>query len=162
MADVLRNHEHIHERYYVKPRRRILSIRDNMADVRLIHEFWGADSDVDLVTMNSGDEALFYLNTAKRHLPNLILLASRYAGSHMSVIQILTALKTDIQFKVVPVVVLSAMPSPAAIRDLYAHQAACVIELPTDLDGIEVALKTIKNLWLHVARLPYDGGWDAS
>ena len=143
-------------------RRRILSIRDNMADVRLIHEFWGSDPDVELVTMNSGNEALLYLNTPQRDLPNLIILASRYAGSHMSVIQILTALKTDMQFKVVPIVVLSAMPSPAAIGDLYAHQAACVIELPTDLDGIEAALRTIKNLWLHVARLPYERGLDES
>jgi hypothetical protein len=60
------------------------------------------------------------------------------------------------QFKVVPVVVLSAMPSPAAIEDLYVHQASCVIELPTDLHGIERILMTIKELWLHVARLPYE------
>ena len=66
--------------------------------------------------MNSGDEALSYLNTPNRHLPNLIMLASRDAGSHMSVVQILTALKTDMQFKVVPVVVLSAMPSPGNRR----------------------------------------------
>jgi two-component system, response regulator len=80
----------------------------------------------------------------------------------MSVIQILTALKTNMDFKVVPVVVLSAMPSPAAMGGLYAHQAACVIELPPDLDGIEAALRTIKDLWLHVARLPYGRGQDAS
>jgi hypothetical protein len=133
-----------------------------MADIRLIHEFWGSDPDVELVTMNSGDEALLYLNTANRRLPNLIILASRYSGSHLSVIQILIALKADMQFKVVPVVVLSAMPSPAAIGDLYTHQAACVIELPPDLEGIEAALRTIKNLWLRVACLPYERDQGAS
>lgn len=132
----------------------VLSIRDNLADTRIIEMVLGEDPQIELISLASGDAAISHLQRVHRR-PNLILLASRYSGAHMTTLEILTEVKADEHLRVVPIVVLSALCSPEAIREFYAYQAACVIAMPADLEGIERALGLIKELWLSVACVPY-------
>ena len=73
----------------------------------------------------------------------------------MTALQTLRALKTDAQLRCVPVIVLAGILSPTHIRTLYEEQAACVMEFPATLDGLQQMLTTMKDLWLNAARLPY-------
>jgi hypothetical protein len=56
----------------------ILSIRNSPGDERLIAEFWGNDAEIEITTVSSGGEALAYLQTPRRNLPNLLVLAAEF------------------------------------------------------------------------------------
>ena len=133
---------------------RVLSISDNPEDTRMTQIVLGSDPEIELQSLDSGEVAIKQLQGFGRP-PNLILLASTYSAAHMSALEILSTLKADERLRVVPVVVLAVLGSPDEIEKFYAHQAACVIGLPINLDGIEGTLALIKKMWLSVARLPY-------
>jgi CheY-like chemotaxis protein len=78
-----------------KYRYHVLSIRENPADECLIKEMWGRDAEIDITTIHSGAEALTYLQTAGRKLPNRIVLATAFPTSQMTAFEVLHALKAD-------------------------------------------------------------------
>ena len=139
-----------------KHRCHVLSIRENPADECLIREIWGRDAEIDIITIRSGAEALTYLQTAGRKLPNLIVLATAFPTNQMTAFEVLQALKADEILRCVPVIVLAGQLSPNETQTLYNDSVACVVEMPGDLDSLERVFTTIKELWLGVARLPYE------
>ena len=74
----------------------------------------------------------------------------------MTAAEVLRALKTDTTLRCVPVVMLSGQVWPKDTQELYNEGIACVIEMPVDLDSLERTLRVMKELWLGVARLPYE------
>lgn len=133
----------------------VLSIRENPAEECLIKQIWGRDAEIEVITIHSGTEALTYLQTAGRKLPNLIVLATAFPSNHMTAVEVLHALKADDTLRCVPVIVLAGRLSPKDTRTLYNDSVACVIEMPSDLDSLERIFRIVKELWLGVARLPY-------
>jgi len=138
-----------------KLRCHVLSIRHNLCDERLLAEFWGNDAEIEIITVSSGGEALAYLRTLRQNLPNLLVLAAEFPSGEMTALQTLRSLKSDAHLRCVPVIVLVGILSPTDIRNLYEEQAACVIEFPSTLDALQRMLRTMKDLWLNDARLPY-------
>lgn len=139
-----------------KYRCHVLSIRENPADEYLIKEIWGRDAEIDIITLHSGAEALTYLQTAGRNLPNLIMLAAVFPSNQMTAFEVLHALKADDTLRCVPVIVLAGPLSPRDTQTLYRDSVACVIEIPSDLDSLERIFAIMKELWLGIARLPYE------
>jgi len=134
----------------------VLSIRDNPLDAQLIETIWGSDPEIELAHVPCGVEGLAYLQTEDRKIPNLILLAWRFQESQMSAAETLAALKADAALRPVPVIVLAGRLTPFQIQELYANQVSCVFEMPTAVGALEVILRTLKDLWLNSARLPYE------
>ena len=137
------------------PVRRVLSIRDNKPDERLIEEVWGRDPDLELSHVDCGVHALDYLRKLERQLPNLILLAWRFQENQLTAVETLIELKADPLLRPIPVVVLAGQLSPFEIEDLYVNQVACVFGMGHSLEALEGVLHTIKNAWLDSALLPY-------
>ena len=134
----------------------VLSIRDNPLDAQLIETIWGSDPEIELAHVPCGVEGLAYLQTEDRKIPNLILLAWRFQESQMSAAETLAALKADAALRPVPVIVLAGRLTPFQIQELYANQVSCVFEMPSAVGALKVVLRTLKDLWLNSARLPYE------
>jgi len=134
----------------------VLSIRDNPLDAQLIETIWGSDPEIELAHVPCGVEGLAYLQTDDRKIPNLILLAWRFQESQMSAAETLAALKADAALRPVPVIVLAGRLTPFQIQELYVNQVSCVFEMPSAVQALEVVLRTLKDLWLNSARLPYE------
>lgn len=134
----------------------VLSIRDNPLDAQLIETIWGSDPEIELAHVPCGVEGLAYLQTEDRKIPNLILLAWRFQESQMSAAETLAALKADAALRPVPVIVLAGRLTPFQIQELYVNQVSCVFEMPSAVQALEVVLRTLKDLWLNSARLPYE------
>jgi DNA-binding NarL/FixJ family response regulator len=138
-------------------RAHVLSIRDDPADEKLIQTAWHSDPEIALTHVQSGAEALEYLQQENRKLPNLILLAWRFEANQLTALETLVALKGDAILRRVPVVVLAGQLFPRDIEDLYNNQVACVLEMaPGQSALIEDVLNGIKDLWLNKARLPHE------
>jgi DNA-binding NarL/FixJ family response regulator len=134
----------------------VLSIRDNAEDETLIQKIWGTDPEIALTHVVCGAEALEYLQTPERKLPNLILLAWRFNENQLTALETLSALKADGALRPVPVVVLAGKLKPIEIHELYEHQISCIFEMPAAAPDLRRILKNVKNLWLNGARLPYE------
>jgi DNA-binding NarL/FixJ family response regulator len=134
----------------------VLSIRDNPLDEQLIETIWGSDPEIEISHVLCGVDGLAYLQTEDRKIPNLILLAWRFQENQMSAAETLAALKADGALRPVPVIVLAGRLTPFQIQELYANQVSCVFEMPTAVGALEVVLRTLKDLWLNSARLPYE------
>jgi hypothetical protein len=76
-------------------------------------------------------------------LPSLVLLASAYALDQLSTHQIISGLKAHDAWKVIPVLVYTAQASAVDIERWSAVGAACVVNLPSDLDSLEKSLAVI-------------------
>jgi hypothetical protein len=74
----------------------------------------------------------------------------------MTALEVVRALKAEQVLRRVPVVVLSGRLSPNDTHSMYDESIACVIEMPSDLSSLERILGVINELWLGVARLPYE------
>jgi DNA-binding NarL/FixJ family response regulator len=74
----------------------------------------------------------------------------------MSAAETLAALKADAALRPVPVIVLAGRLTPFQIQELYVNQVSCVFEMPSAVQALEVVLRTLKDLWLNSARLPYE------
>ncbi len=133
----------------------VLSIRDDPQDERLIEQVWGADPDIRIVHVECGAGALEYLQQPGSGIPNLILLGWRFRESHMTAIETLAALKSDASLRPVPVIVLAGALSPFQIHELYVNQVACVFEMPRDPEALGRILRTMKELWMQNAYVPY-------
>ena len=126
-------------------------------DEQLIETIWGSDPEIEIAHVPSGVEGLAYLQTKDHNIPNLILLAWRFQESQMSAAETLAALKADAVLRPVPVIVLAGRLTPFQIQELYSNQVSCVFEMPSAVGALEVVLRTLKDLWLNSARLPYEG-----
>ena len=135
--------------------RHILSIRNDVVDERLIKEAWGSTSDILLAHVDCGIQALDYLRGSGQQLPNLILLAWRFQENQLTAIETLIELKADARLRPIPVIVLAGVLSPYSVEDLYMNHAACVIELSDSFDELAQNLRSVKDLWVKGAALPY-------
>ncbi|MFT2718638.1 response regulator [Deinococcus sp. A31D244] len=90
-------------------RLRILLIDDNLADLLLAEEaFEDHAAHTELITCNSGRDALNWLQNPREALPDVILLDWHMPG--MTGEEVLDALKADHALAALPVTVMSGVP----------------------------------------------------
>jgi two-component system, chemotaxis family, response regulator Rcp1 len=106
-----------------------------------------------------GVEALDFLRRRGAHQnvprPNLILLdinMPRLGG-----LETLSAIKSDPDLYMIPVIMLSTSSSLDDVRESYLARANCFVQKPIDLDRSVKLLLSIETFWMDFALLPNSG-----
>jgi two-component system, chemotaxis family, response regulator Rcp1 len=133
----------------------ILLIEDNPGDVRLTTEalhdgkFYN-----NLSIVGDGEEALAYLwkkgQYAKAIRPDLILLDLNLPKKDGR--QVLEEIKSDIDLKRIPVVILTTSRAEEDIFKAYNFYANCYITKPIMFDEFIKVVKSIEDFWLKIGR----------
>ncbi len=137
----------------------ILLVEDNPGDVRLTIEVL-KDAKVrnNMCTVNDGAAALAYLRRegdyADAPRPDLILLDLNLPKKDGR--EVLAEIKTDANLRRIPVVVLTVSKDEEDILKAYDLYANCYITKPIDLGQFINVIRTIKEFWLTIVKLPPD------
>jgi chemotaxis family two-component system response regulator Rcp1 len=137
----------------------ILLVEDNPGDIRLTIEVL-KDAKVrnNMCTVSDGAAALAYLRRegdyADTPRPDLILLDLNLPKKDGR--EVLAEIKTDANLRRIPVVVLTVSKDEEDILKAYDLYANCYITKPIDLDQFINVIRTIKEFWLTIVKLPPD------
>jgi CheY-like chemotaxis protein len=135
----------------------ILLVEDNPADVRLtIESLEEGKVRSNLHVVQDGAEALAFLQKegkyADKPYPDLILLDLNLPKKNGH--EVLAEIKGNDELKRIPVVVFSASKAEEDIHRSYSLHANCYIIKPIDLDQFIHVLRTIKDFWFTIVKLP--------
>lgn len=135
----------------------ILLIEDNAGDARLAMEaLREAKVHNNLSWVTDGVDALAFLRREGKHAkaprPDLVLLDLNLPRKDGR--EVLAAVKADEKLRRIPVVVLTTSQAEEDILKAYHLNANCYITKPVDLDQFMKVIKTIKEFWLTIVRLP--------
>jgi CheY-like chemotaxis protein len=135
----------------------ILLVEDNAGDARLAREAL-RDAKVrnNLTWLSDGEEALAFLRRKGKYShaprPDLILLDLNLPRKDGR--EVLTEIKSDDNFKRIPVVILTTSQAEEDILKAYHLNANCYIPKPVDLERFLTVVKTIEDFWLTIVKLP--------
>ncbi|MDI7774569.1 response regulator [Asticcacaulis sp. EMRT-3] len=135
----------------------ILLIDDNRGDALLAsHAFREARVATRLSRAMTGEDALAMLRGEDevygKNLPDLILLDMQLP--RMSGLDVLTAIKSDPQFRHIPVIVMSNSGNLSNIYKSYSLYANAYVVKPTDLVKFREAIAMIEQFFFLLAALP--------
>ena len=135
----------------------IMLVEDDRADQKLIRKSL-ADQKIanDLAIVNSGEEGVDYLNECKQNkakaLPGLILLDLNMPG--MGGKEFLKRIKSNDNFKHIPVVILTTSDSDKDILDSYKLQASGYVKKPVTLEEFKSIMRGIEEYWFVLCKQP--------
>lgn len=135
----------------------ILLVEDNPADVRLIQEAIKENKMCNkLHVVGDGVEAMAFLHKKGKYVniphPDLILLDLNLPKKNG--LEVLAQIKEHPGLRRIPVVILTASTVEEDIIKTYDHHANCYITKPLDLDQFIQVVKSFKDFWLSIVRLP--------
>ncbi len=135
----------------------ILLIEDNPGDVRLTQEAFKEGSiNIKLDVVMDGVEAIKFLKKEPPYLdvttPDLILLDLNLPKKDGR--EVLQEIKTDQNFKRIPVVVLTTSNAQQDILKSYNLHVNCYVNKPVDFDKFFDIIQKIEEFWLSTAILP--------
>jgi CheY-like chemotaxis protein len=133
---------------------RLLLIEDNPADIELTRQcFQESQVPTAIESVLSGDAALAYLRRdgqfAEAPRPDLVLLDLNLPGIDGR--EVLAAIKTDPQFKTIPVIILTTSDADSDVREAYRLQANSYFRKPLDLQEFLELADTICRYWSRAA-----------
>ena len=136
---------------------RVLIVDDDPAGARLLQEVMkNLQRRHELHVVWDGMEALDFLHCRGAYQgaprPHLILLdinMPRLGG-----FETLTAIKSDPELCLIPVIMLSTSNSPHDVRKSYQAHANCYVQKPTNLDRSVKLVLAIESFWMNFALLP--------
>ena len=135
----------------------IMLVEDNPGDVRLIVEAFKEDklrNNLDVV--GDGVEALAFLHRKGKYAnvrrPDLILLDLNLPRKDGR--QTLAEIKADENLRRIPVVILTTSKAEEDILKAYEFNANCYITKPIGLDQFIKVVKSVKEFWLTIVKLP--------
>ncbi len=135
----------------------ILLIEDNPGDVLLIRESLKENKFLtDLSVVNDGEQAMNFLKKknefADAPTPDIVLLDLNLPKKDGR--EVLLEIKQDEELKTIPVIVLTSSTAETDILKSYENYANCFISKPVDLENFISVIKSIKNFWLTIVKLP--------
>ena len=135
----------------------ILLVEDSPADVRLTKEALKEEKiHNNLSVVNDGVEAMAFLHRqgkySKAARPDLILLDLNLPKKDGR--EVLKEIKSDKEFKAIPVVVLTISKAEEDVIKSYNLHANCYITKPIDLNQFAKVVKSIQEFWLTIVKLP--------
>ena len=141
----------------------ILLIDDNPGDVRLTREALKEGKLINnLHVVEDGIEALACLRKQGKFknepLPDLILLDLNLPIKDGR--ELLTEIKEDQHFKLIPVVVLTTSIAEADIIKSYESHANCYITKPVYMNQFIKIVKSIEYFWFSIVKLPPNENFD--
>lgn len=136
---------------------RILVVDDNRAQAVLFKEVMtNLRCRYELHFVWDGVEALDFLHRrgvfADAPRPNLILLdinMPRLGG-----LETLSAIKSDPELYVIPVIMFSSSVSPEDVRESYQAHANCYMQKPDDLERCVKLVQVVESYWMDFGTLP--------
>jgi CheY-like chemotaxis protein len=138
---------------------RLLVVEDSEADIELLREALAdSDPDVELDVVRHGEDALSFLrregefHAAAR--PDLVVLDLNLP--RMGGFEVLRALREDVdpRLRRLPVVVFSTSAASTDVDRAYDLHASSFVTKPTAFEHYLDAVRTFREFWLRVARLP--------
>jgi len=135
----------------------ILLIEDNPGDARLTTEaLKEAKVRNKLTHIADGIEGLAFLRQQGKYAgaqrPDLILLDLNLPRKDGR--EVLAEIKADDRLKRIPVVILTTSQAEEDILKAYNLNANCYVSKPVDLDQFIKVVRTIKDFWLTIVKLP--------
>lgn len=135
----------------------ILLVEDNPGDVRLtVEALREGKVQNQLHVVSDGMEAMAFLKREGKYSdaphPDLILLDLNLPKKDGH--EVLAEIKENSMLKCIPVVVLTGSNAGEDILKTYNLHANCYITKPVDLDQFIMVVKSIKDFWLTVVKLP--------
>ncbi len=135
----------------------ILLVEDNPGDVRLTQEAFKEGKIINnLSVVVDGVEAMAFLRQdggyTEAPRPDLILLDLNMPKKDGR--EVLTEIKNDPELKNIPVIILTTSQAEQDILRSYNLHANCYITKPVDLDQFNNVVKTLKDFWLSIVKLP--------
>ena len=135
----------------------ILLVEDNPGDARLTTEaLKEAKVRNKLSHFDDGEEALAFLRRQGKYVdaqrPDLILLDLNLPRKDGR--EVLAEIKADDRLKRIPVVILTTSQAEEDILRAYNLNANCYVSKPVDLDQFIKVVRTIKDFWLTIVKLP--------
>lgn len=135
----------------------ILLVEDNKADIRLVQEALKNSSiDYQMVTARDGVAAMAYLRQESEYAealrPDLIILDLNLPKKDGR--EVLAEIKTNSQFKRIPVIVLTTSKNEDDIHQSYDLNANCFITKSRNLNQLFTIVKRIEEFWLTTVTLP--------
>jgi len=131
---------------------KILLVEDNEGDIILTQEAL-RDGKIknNIIIARDGVEALALLDSGES-LPDLILLDINLPI--LNGLEVLTAIKTDLRLKTIPVIMLSTSDEQNDILTSYNNYANCFITKPVDFNRFIDVVRTIETFWISIVKLP--------
>ena len=135
----------------------ILLVEDNPGDVRLtVEALKEGKVNNKLHVANDGMEAMAFLHRQGKYSdaprPDLILLDLNLPKKDGH--EVLAEIKKDSMLKHIPVVVLTGSTAGEDILKTYNLHANCYITKPIDLEQFIMVVKSIKDFWLTIVKMP--------
>lgn len=135
----------------------ILLIEDNPGDIRLTQEVLKEGKIINnLSIVTDGEDALLFLKKEGTYkttvTPDIILLDLNLPKKDGR--EVLTAIKSDLALKHIPVIVLTTSAAEQDVLNMYAHHANCYITKPVDFNQFITVIRSIENFWLSIVKLP--------
>lgn len=135
----------------------ILLVEDNQADADLTRDALAEAKVINnLHVVDDGERAIAFLRREGEYgsavRPDLILLdlnLPRRDGR-----EVLEEIKTDVELRRIPVVILTSSKAEEDILKSYDLHANCYITKPVRLDGFLSVLDQIEGFWLSLVKLP--------
>ncbi len=135
----------------------ILIIEDNPADARIAKEaFKESNIKYNINVVSDGIQAIDYLRKTEEFYnavtPDLILLDLNLPKKDGR--EVLAEVKSDVNLKTIPIIVLTTSQSEQDITNSYSLHANSYISKPVDLESFLVIIKAIEEYWFKLAKLP--------
>lgn len=135
----------------------ILIIEDNPADARIAKEaFKESNIKYNINVVSDGIQAIDYLRKTEEFrnavTPDLILLDLNLPKKDGR--EVLAEVKSDVNLKTIPIIVLTTSQSEQDITNSYSLHANSYISKPVDLESFLVIIKAIEEYWFKLAKLP--------
>jgi chemotaxis family two-component system response regulator Rcp1 len=135
----------------------ILLVEDNKADVRLVEEALKNSSlTYEMAMVRDGVAAMAYLHQegeyAAASRPDLIILDLNLPKKDGR--EVLAEIKSNPQFKRIPVVILTTSKNEDDIQQSYDLNANCFITKSRNLSQLFTIVRRIEEFWLTTVTLP--------
>lgn len=138
-------------------RTHLLLVEDNEGDILLTKEALEERNIInEMSVVKDGKEAILYLLRegiySQAKTPDIILLDINLPKK--SGHEVLEFIKTHIDLKHIPVIMLTTSSSDSDIRKSYKNHANCFITKPIDVGDFIKAISVIEDFWFNIVALP--------
>ncbi|BAQ65794.1 response regulator [Geminocystis sp. NIES-3709] len=135
----------------------ILLVEDSLSDVILMKKMLKQTLTPKILHVaKDGIEAMNFLHQKgeyeKQHRPDLILLDLNLPRKNGK--EVLKEIKSDLELKAIPVIVLTTSEEDKDIIECYQDHANCYLTKPIDLRDFYKCVTAIDNFWFQFVRYP--------
>ena len=135
----------------------VLIAEDNPTDVMIMREaLEGAKVMVELHAVADGVEALEFLRRMGKYKamprPDLILLDLNMPRKNGH--EVLAEVKGNLEFREIPVVMLTTSEAEDDVAKAYANHVNCYIRKPVDFENFVEVVRSIEQFWFTVVTMP--------